>query len=223
MDVHVPDHFGGWHAQVLACLARMYEAGGGALPADALQQVLAAMAADPLLAGVNQKALKQMGGWGAAGAGQAGRQAGRQARGCAVRRAGRPQVGGPLVPPPAQPSFPPTRLFHTPAPAVMPFAKYRCELSVKGGAAVLQDRLPFDELALLQENKAFLLRRGRQLCCAATPTRRISPWLLRRPQPHEHPSHHCPNLWPALPHSDPPPPLQPAGRCPTSPTCACTR
>ncbi|KAL4433681.1 hypothetical protein ABPG75_000122 [Micractinium tetrahymenae] len=41
---------------------------------------------------------------------------------------------------------------------VMPFAKFRTELALKGGAAVLQDRLPFDEVALLQENKAFLLR-----------------------------------------------------------------
>ncbi len=42
----------------------------------------------------------------------------------------------------------------------MPFAKFRVELAVKGGAAVLQDRLPFDEVALLQENRAFLLRQG---------------------------------------------------------------
>lgn len=41
---------------------------------------------------------------------------------------------------------------------VMPFAKFRTELAVRGGAAALQDRLPFDEVALLQENKAFLLR-----------------------------------------------------------------
>lgn len=41
---------------------------------------------------------------------------------------------------------------------VMPFAKFRIDIAVKGGAAVLKDRLPFDEVALLQENKAFLLR-----------------------------------------------------------------
>jgi len=40
----------------------------------------------------------------------------------------------------------------------MPFAKFRTELAVKGGAAVMQDRMPFDEVALLQENKAYLLR-----------------------------------------------------------------
>lgn len=40
----------------------------------------------------------------------------------------------------------------------MPFAKFRTELAAKGGTAALQERLPFDELALLTENKDFLLR-----------------------------------------------------------------
>lgn len=41
---------------------------------------------------------------------------------------------------------------------VMPFVKFRMDAAAKGGAAVLQHRLPFDELALLQENKPYLLR-----------------------------------------------------------------
>lgn len=82
-----------------------------------------------------------------------------------------------------------------PAAAVMPFARFRMEHAVTGGAVVsltpvcvlaadtsvgpsvatllrlscglfaalsqvLKDRLPFDELALLQENRAFVLRWG---------------------------------------------------------------
>ncbi|KAL4854122.1 Leucine--tRNA ligase [Chlorella vulgaris] len=41
---------------------------------------------------------------------------------------------------------------------VLPFAKFRMETATRGGAATLKDRLPFDELALLQENHEFVLR-----------------------------------------------------------------
>lgn len=41
----------------------------------------------------------------------------------------------------------------------MPFAKFRSEMAAQGGGeAVLRERLPFDEVALLTENKAFVLR-----------------------------------------------------------------
>lgn len=57
----------------------------------------------------------------------------------------------------------------------MPFAKFRVDLAVKGGAAVLQDRLPFNEVALLQENKDFLLRQARDL--KSSTCRRATQWL----------------------------------------------
>ncbi|GBF91226.1 hypothetical protein Rsub_03546 [Raphidocelis subcapitata] len=40
----------------------------------------------------------------------------------------------------------------------MPFAKFRMEDALKGGLAVLDVKLPFDEAALLRANEAYLLR-----------------------------------------------------------------
>lgn len=42
--------------------------------------------------------------------------------------------------------------------AVLPFAKFKMEEAVKGGAQVLDTKLPFDEKQLLTDNLAYLVR-----------------------------------------------------------------
>ena len=60
--VYVVDRFGGWHAKVLSCLAALCDPASGAFPADAMSQVLATLSADPEMASMNPKTLKQTGG-----------------------------------------------------------------------------------------------------------------------------------------------------------------
>lgn len=59
--VYVVDRFGGWHAKVLSCLAALCDLANGAFPADAMSQVLATLSADPEMASMNPKTLKQTG------------------------------------------------------------------------------------------------------------------------------------------------------------------